>query len=152
MSTVAARRLMLCFAIGLLTEGLLAQDELVIQGTWLNGDHTGWIELIVVESELRGRIVGSPDDPHNKKPSRLDIENPKVELRSRELRGLTILSGFHYESDGSWVDGRVYDPNSGNTYKGTITLVDNDTLKLRGFIGISLFGRTETWTRRTKNM
>ena len=152
MSTVAARRLMLCFAIGLLNEGLLAQDELVIQGTWLNGDHTGWIELIVVESELRSRIVGSPDDPHNKKPSRLDIENPKVELRSRELRGLTILSGFHYESDGSWVDGRVYDPNSGNTYKGTITLVDNDTLKLRGFIGISLFGRTETWTRRTKNM
>jgi len=152
MSTVAARRLMLCFAIGLLTEGLLAQDELVIQGTWLNGDHTGWIELIVVESELRGRIVGSPDDPHNKKPSRLDIENPKVELRSRELRGLTILSGFHYESDGSWVDGRVYDPNSGNTYKGTITLVDNDTLKLRGFIGISLFGRTETWTRRSKTM
>ncbi len=152
MSPVVARRFMLCFAIGLLAEGLLAQDELVIQGTWLNGDHTGWIELIVVDSELRGHIVGSPDDPQNKKPSRLDIENPNEELRSRELRGLTILSGFQYASDGRWADGRVYDPNSGNTYKGTITLVDNDTLKLRGFIGISLFGRTETWTRRSKKM
>jgi hypothetical protein len=143
---------MFFFAIGLLTEGLLAQDELVIQGTWLNGDHTGWIELTVVESELRGRIVGSPDDPQNKKPSRLDLENPNEELRSRELRGRTILSGFHYEGDGRWAGGRVYDPNSGNTYKGTITLVDNNTLKLRGFVGISLFGRTETWTRRTKTM
>ena len=152
MNSVAARRFMLCFAIGLLTEGLNAQDELVIQGTWLNGDHSGWIELIVAGSELRGRIVGSPDDPQNKKPSRLDLENPNEELRSRELRGLAILSGFHYEGDGRWAGGRVYDPNSGNTYKGTITLVDNNTLKLRGFVGISLFGRTETWTRRTKTM
>ena len=57
------------------------------------------------------------------------------------------LSGFRYDVDGRWVDGRIYDPNSGNTYKGTIQQVDANTLKLRGYIGISLFGRTEKWTR-----
>jgi uncharacterized protein (DUF2147 family) len=51
-------------------------------------------------------------------------------------------------SDGQWTGGRVYDPNSGNTYRGTITLIDADTLKLRGYVGITLFGRTEIWKRR----
>ena len=46
-----------------------------------------------------------------------------------------------------WAGGMIYDPNSGNTYKGTMRLVDRNTLKLRGYIGISLFGRSDTWTR-----
>jgi len=149
MSIVSSRQYLICLAIGLLTTGSFAQEELVVAGVWLNADGDGWIRLDVVNFELRGRIVGSPDDPYNKKPSRLDIENPNVELRTRELRGLTILSGFHYEGDGRWSGGRVYDPNSGKTYKGTIRLVDANTIKLRGFIGISLFGRTETWVRRS---
>jgi uncharacterized protein (DUF2147 family) len=120
-----------------------------IEGIWVNGDGDGWIELTIDESELQGKIIGSPDDPENRKPSRLDVENPDKALRSRALRGLTILTGFTADSVNRWTGGRVYDPNSGKTYKGTLTLIDSDTLKLRGFIGISLFGRTEFWRRRT---
>lgn len=147
-----AKRYLIGFVIGMLMECSFAQDELAIVGVWLNADGDGWIKLDLVNSELRGRILGSPEDPDNKKPSRLDSENPNEELRNRELRGLTILSGFHYEGEGRWAAGRVYDPNSGNTYRGTLTLIDKDTLTLRGFIGISLFGRTETWTRRPDRM
>ena len=57
------------------------------------------------------------------------------------------MSGFTYQADGRWVGGRIYDPNSGKTYKGTIRQVDGNTLKFRGYVGISLFGRTETWKR-----
>ncbi len=143
--------LVACFACLILTGNTLAQDASSIEGVWVNGDGDGWIELEIVGPELIGRILGSPADPLNRNPSRLDTQNPEESLRDRPLRGLTILSGFRYEGDGRWDGGRVYDPNSGNTYQGTITVVDNVTLKLRGFIGISLFGRTEVWVRRADN-
>lgn len=121
-----------------------------ITGVWVNADEDGWIELQVVEGELTGVIVGSPQDPDNEKPSRLDDENPDPALRSRKLLGLQILHGFRHDREGRWVGGRIYDPNSGNTYRGTITVIDQDTLDLRGYVGISLFGRTETWRRKNK--
>ena len=117
-----------------------------IEGRWLSGDGDGWIEITLVGDNLVGRIAGSPNDQPGDAP-RYDDLNPDPALRGRPLKGLTIMSGFRYDADGRWVDGRIYDPNSGNTYKGTIRQVDANTLKLRGYVGISLFGRTETWTR-----
>ena len=117
-----------------------------IEGRWLSGDGDGWIEITLEGDSLVGRIAGSPNDRRGDAP-RYDRLNPDPALRGRPLKGLTIMSGFQYETDGRWVDGRIYDPNSGNTYKGTIQQVDANTLKLRGYVGISLFGRTETWTR-----
>ena len=119
-----------------------------IEGVWLNEDGDGWIELRITDGELRGIIAGSPADPERLRPPRLDVENPDPALRGRELFGLQILYGFRLETADRWSGGRVYDPNSGNTYRGTITLVNDNTLRLRGFIGLSLFGRTEVWTRR----
>jgi hypothetical protein len=127
----------------------LSVAQSTVEGVWINGDGDGWIELTIADGELRGRIIGSPDDPLNEKPSRLDLENPDEALQNRPVRGLTILTGFRADGDGRWTGGRVYDPNSGHTYRGTISMLDSDTLKLRGFIGISLFGRTEIWKRRS---
>jgi uncharacterized protein (DUF2147 family) len=143
-----ATRLAAAALLTLLPFGALPDGMTDIEGVWINGDGDGWIELYIQNEELKGRIIGSPDDPQNLKPSRLDTENPDTALRSRELRGLTILTGFRYDGDGEWKDGRIYDPNSGNTYRGTIRMEEAGSLKLRGYVGISLFGRTETWTRR----
>lgn len=131
------------FVLGIPPDALAAD----IEGIWLNGKGDGLIELRIVDAMLEGRIVGAPDDPDHRKPSRLDELNPDSALRSRPLRGLTILTGFVRDGDGTWHKGRIYDPNSGKTYRGTITPVDANTLKLRGFVGISLFGRTDTWRR-----
>ena len=126
----------------------VADDIADIEGVWINGDGDGWIELTIDDGELQGRIIGSPDDLHGQARSRLDTENPDPALRQRELRGLVILTGFRFAGDGEWKDGRIYDPNTGNTYKGTIRQVGANELALRGYIGISLFGRTESWRRR----
>lgn len=117
-----------------------------IEGRWLSGDGDGWIEIELVGDSLVGRIAGSPNDKPDD-PPRYDDLNPDPALRDRPLKGLTIMSGFTYDADGRWVGGRIYDPNSGKTYKGTIRQIDANTLKLRGYVGISLFGRTDTWTR-----
>lgn len=58
---------------------------------------------------------------------------------------MPILTGFIY-NDGIWEDGKVYDPYSGKTYSSTMKL-KTGKLHIRGYIGISLIGRTNTWVR-----
>ena len=79
-------------------------------------------------------------------PETTDKQNPDPSLRSRHLCGLAVGTGFHQTDPQHLTDGHLYDPKTGHTYSGTIT-ADADTLHLHGYIGISLFGRTETWRR-----
>ena len=117
-----------------------------IAGTWLSGDGDGLIEIVNSGDSITGRILGSAmDDPG--RPDK-DLKNPDPKLRDRPLVGLQILGGFTYDGDGKWSGGQIYDPNTGNTYRCKLKLVDANTLKVRGFIGISLIGRTETWKRQ----
>ena len=79
-------------------------------------------------------------------PGKLDHNNPNAALRSRALCNLEIGTGFSISGDNAATGGLLYDPESGKTYKGSIDL-EGDTLKLRGYVGIPLFGRTEIWHR-----
>jgi uncharacterized protein (DUF2147 family) len=119
-----------------------------VEGVWLSADGTGWIKIELTDNGPIGSIAGSPDESGDRKPSDKDDLNPDPALRDRLLLGLTIMDGFTYAGGGKWKSGRIYDPNSGKTYKCRLTLVDEKTLELRGYIGFSLLGRTETWTRR----
>ena len=76
---------------------------------------------------------------------RKDIENPTKALQSRDILGLELLTGFSYD-DGSYSDGKIYDPETGKTYSCNMSL-DGNKLKVRGYIGFSLFGRTEYFER-----
>jgi uncharacterized protein (DUF2147 family) len=76
---------------------------------------------------------------------RKDTENPNVVLQKREVLGIELLTNFKY-NDGEYSNGRIYDPESGKTYNCKMNLLGNK-LKVRGFIGISLFGRTEIFER-----
>jgi uncharacterized protein (DUF2147 family) len=80
------------------------------------------------------------DHPHT------DVHNPDEKLRGRPLCGLRVGQDFT-QTDSQHADGgHVYDPRSGRTYSGSMTAQGN-TLKLRGYLGIELLGRTQTWTR-----
>lgn len=75
-----------------------------------------------------------------------DIHNPDATLRGKSLCNLEIGSRFHSSDATHASGGTIYDPKSGNTYRGQM-VVDGDLLRLRGYVGISLFGRTEVWHR-----
>jgi len=113
---------------------------------WLTADGEGWIEIRMQDGALAGIITESPEGTDGTAP-RLDDKNPDPDLRNRPLLGLQIIHDLQKSDETKW-KGRIYDPNSGKTYKCTLTLTDKDTLKLRGYIGISLLGRTEVWTRQ----
>ncbi len=70
-----------------------------------------------------------------------DVENPDKLLRQRDLLGINLLTNFSF-NDGVYAGGEIYDPANGKTYSCKISFTGKD-LKVRGFIGISLFGRTE---------
>ena len=62
--------------------------------------------------------------------------------------GMVIMKGFEYIERNVWDNGSLYDPKKGKTYTGMITLVDKNTLDLRGYLGFSFIGRSSTWTRK----
>ncbi|MGA2047964.1 MAG: DUF2147 domain-containing protein [Terracidiphilus sp.] len=68
------------------------------------------------------------------------------EYKNQLILGMINMRNFSAEGE-DWVDGTVVDPENGKEYKGKIWSVGKDSLKMRGFVGISLLGRTETWTR-----
>ncbi|RYE20080.1 MAG: DUF2147 domain-containing protein, partial [Sphingobacteriaceae bacterium] len=76
-----------------------------------------------------------------------DSKNPNTALRNRPILNLELIKNFVYKGDNSWENGEIYDAQSGKTYNSKISMSGNDQLNLRGFVGISLFGRTEIWTR-----
>lgn len=90
-----------------------------------------------------GTVSGSTDNKDRK-----DHLNPNRKLRQRSLLNAVILGDFKYAGDLQWQDGWVYDPNNGKTYRCNMQLVDSKTLEIRGYIGISLFGRTEIWSKQ----
>jgi uncharacterized protein (DUF2147 family) len=96
-------------------------------------------------SDVCMRVVKLSPNP----PETFDRHNPDQSLRNRPLCGLTIGYGFHQVDPKRLGAGRVYDPISAHTYHGYITSAGPDTLKLRGYVLFTLFGRTETWTRVT---
>ena len=77
---------------------------------------------------------------------KVDSENPDPSLRSRPIVGLVIMEGFTYGGERNWLKGFIYDPENGKTYKCKMRLTDDGLLKVRGFVGVSLLGRTEVWT------
>jgi len=123
-----------------------ADEPPEIDGIWLSGDGDGWIEITASATGLSGVITGSPNASEERPDT--DEKNPDPVLRDRPLVGLSVFAGFEYDGDGRWSGGTIYDPNSGKTYRCRVTLVDSDTLKVRGYVGVPLLGRTETWTRK----
>ena len=123
-----------------------AADENDIVGTWLTGDGDGWVDVVRTGTGISGVVAGTPNDDPDR--SRFDVKNPDPALQERELLGLELFSGFRFDGEDRWINGRIYDPNNGKTYRCIITVLDDNKLKVRGYIGIPMLGRTEIWTRK----
>jgi uncharacterized protein (DUF2147 family) len=123
---------------------VLAQNGDAIIGKWLNPTGQDQIWIYKVGNKYFGKLgwIKVPDE--NGKP-KMDKNNPDPALKTRPDLNLELLKDFVFDGK-TYEDGTIYDPKSGKTYSCKMTLIDN-TLKIRGYIGISLFGRTEVWTK-----
>ena len=117
-----------------------------ILGLWLNANGQGQIQIYKDGDKYFGKIVWLIEPNGPKGNPKLDANNPDPKLKTQPLLGALILRNFKFDED-EWNGGRIYDPQNGKDYKCYIKLKDAKTLSLRGYIGISLLGRTEVWTR-----
>ena len=119
-----------------------------VKGIWLNQDEDAKIEIFENGGKYYGKIVWlkTPIDPETNKP-KVDKHNPNPALRNRPTLGLEILKDFSFDGKDEWKDGTIYDPKSGKTYSCYIRMENKNKLKIRGFIGVSMLGRTTYWTR-----
>ena len=124
-------------------------DEII--GTWMDAEKDGEIDIYKTGNTYAGKLIWikEPNDPATGKP-KLDKNNPDAKLRSQQLLGRDLMSGFIFEkSDKQWPGGKIYDSRSGKTYKCYLALGDDKTLKLHGYIGSAWMGlgKTTIWTR-----
>lgn len=124
-----------------------AQDQDAILGKWQNPTGEGRIEIYKKGEKYFGKIYWLQEPNTDQGTPKLDVKNPDPTKNSRPVKDLEILTNFVYKGKNVWADGKIYDPKSGNMYSCKMTLKSPNRLYLRGYIGISLLGRSETWTR-----
>ena len=130
-----------------------AQKGDAIVGKWWNEEKDAQIEVYPCEGKYCGKIIllkepnYPADDPKGMagKP-KVDRENPDASQRERPLLGMNLVWGFTASGKNLWEGGFIYNPRDGKTYKCKMTLENPDLLKVRGFIGISLIGKTNVWS------
>jgi uncharacterized protein (DUF2147 family) len=122
-------------------------DDIV--GVWKTGEGTAMVRIYKNGDKYQGKVVWlkEPIDPETGKP-KVDKNHPDEASRKRAVLGLINIWGFLYKDNNTWDDGNIYDPKNGNTYSCTIKLTSPNSLEVRGYIGVSLIGRTDNWTRQ----
>ena len=116
-----------------------------IEKVWYNQEKTAKIQVYKAkDGRFYGKMVWLKEPLENGKP-KVDKENPDEKKRNTPLIGLILLRGLEKDGGKEYDNGKIYDPKNGKTYSCKITHKGN-TLDLRGFVGISLIGRTSTWT------
>ena len=119
-----------------------------VLGVWKNGEGTGMIQIFKSGDKYFGRLVWLKVPTTPEGAPRTDVNNPDEARRKTPLKGLVNMRDFTYAGDGKWENGKIYDPKNGSDYSCEMTLVDPNTLEVRGYIGVSLFGRTDVWKRQ----
>jgi uncharacterized protein (DUF2147 family) len=140
-------------AFGAMLAGLLAQTPLALAqatspvGLWKSIDEeTKQPKALIRIAEQGGVLVGKIEKILTDKADAVCDLCPD-DRKGKPVQGMTILTGLKKDGD-EWTGGEVLDPNNGKIYKARAKLVDGGRkLDLRGFVGVALLGRTQTWLR-----
>ena len=131
----------LCFAV------VTTVRSQSVVGKWKTiDDETGKAKSIVEIYEKSGKIFGKVLDILEIENRNRICSNCSGEDKNKPILGMVIIKGLTKETN-QYTNGKILDPKNGKLYQCYITLESKDKLKVRGFIGIALFGRTQYWYR-----
>ncbi|NQD91102.1 DUF2147 domain-containing protein [Pseudomonas sp. CrR25] len=140
----------LALLTALMSSAVYADDASPI-GLWKNiDDVSGKPRALIRITDSDGTLQGSIEKVF---PGPNEDQNPKCEKceganKNAPVAGLVILTGFVKEGD-EYAGGQILDPDSGNVYRSNVRVVDAGTkLRVRGYIGMPMLGRTQTWIRQ----
>jgi uncharacterized protein (DUF2147 family) len=117
-------------------------------GVWLTQARDGTVRIgpCAGNAAQTCGVVLSGKGPNGEDARTLtDQKNPEPELRSHPIVGLQVISGFRRDGQGGWTGGRIYEPQTGRTFKAKMASGGPNVLKVAGCV--LFFCRSETWTR-----
>jgi len=120
-------------------------DDII--GVWLTGSGKAHVKIDKVGNYYFGRIVWLKEPLNAEGKPKVDKNNEDVSKQSKPLMGMQLVGGFEWKNNNLWDNGNIYDPENGKSYRCKINLENSTTMNIRGYIGISLFGRTDIWKK-----
>ena len=139
-------RLLLAVTIIIGGYGFAAAQNDPIEGYWFNEEKSAKVQIYKGrDNKFYGKVAWLKVPTRDGKP-KMDARNPDPNKRNNPIIGLVILKGFEKDGSKEYDDGTIYDPKNGKTYSCKMTL-DGSTLDVRGYVGISMIGRSTKWHR-----
>jgi uncharacterized protein (DUF2147 family) len=128
-----------------------------VMGTWLSESGVAQIRIGPCPDAASGPICGyvaslvnprGPDGTAVAPEAATDYRNENPAFRKRKVIGMPLIWGFKQAAQpNTFEDGKVYNGEDGKTYSANISLQPDGRLRLRGFVGTPIFGKTQFWTR-----
>lgn len=115
-----------------------------VEGYWIKESNDVIVKVNVVNGQLVGRLLDWKD-----RNLKWDSYNPDPSLRGRALKGLPVLYGLA-KNGPKWGGGTIYDATQGKTYGAKLWLENPNVMVVRGFLGVSVLGKTTKWMRTAK--
>ena len=123
-----------------------AERIYTVEALWLTENERAVIQIEKCDDSLCGYVYWIIDGGME-----FDTKNPNPNNRNDPLCGLQILKDFERKAEDKWEDGTIYKADDGDTYNADIKLSSTKKLEVRGYIGLPVFGKTQTWTRVYKS-
>ena len=110
-------------------------------------DKTGKPKAVVEIYEEKGKLYGRIVELIREPGEDLDpiCEKCPGDKKGKPIRGMVILWDLKKKDDNTWGNGKIMDPKNGKVYSAKIELAEDGTLRVRGYLGFSLLGRTQVW-------
>ncbi|MBN9089221.1 MAG: DUF2147 domain-containing protein [Reyranella sp.] len=150
-------RSFLVLASAVLIASSASAQQQGVMGTWLTESGVAQVKIEpcadAKSGPACGHIVGlinpkGPDGQVVAPEVATDYRNENASLRSRKVIGMPLIWGFKKTNDSNaFEEGQIYNGEDGKTYTANISLQPDGKLRLRGYVGTPLFGKTQLWTR-----
>lgn len=142
------KKLLILISLFFVSFNFYAQEADDIIGSWITEGGKSLVRVTKKDNKYFGKIIWLKNPKDENGNIKLDKENPDPKLKTRKIVGTEILQNFIFTNDKTWEDGSIYDPESGKTYSCIIKAISKNQLDVRGYVGISLIGRTTSWYRK----
>jgi uncharacterized protein (DUF2147 family) len=116
-------------------------------GYWLTENRKAIIRIAPCGADTCGRMVWVEDPLDEAGRIKRDDKNEDIAKRARPICGLELVGGLMKRNDGAWQNGWLYNPRNGETYSAEIRALSPSELEVRGYLGVSLLGKSQVWTR-----
>ncbi|MEM8843167.1 MAG: DUF2147 domain-containing protein [Pseudomonadota bacterium] len=116
-------------------------------GLWMTANKRAIVEIAPCSDSACGRIVWMANAFEDDGSPKRDMNNPDESLRSQPLCGITLVGDLMPREREAELYGFIYNPRDGKKYSARVSSLADDKIEMRGFLGLEIFGKSETWTR-----